>query len=163
MSPLSQRGGDMLLYLCPLSSSVQLVSVRSLLPCRRSSTRHWPNDGLMLAHRLRRWPSIKPAVVQRFVFAGSQSVSLCCGESIRLFSLQRFLWYRPSITRCWPDAGLMLAHCLRRRASISPVLVYVTYVGQRHRQRANINPALVHSIVTVPYHQHAGTAEWSTD
>ena len=36
----------------------------------------------MLAHRLRRWPSIKQAVVQRFVFAGSQSVSLCCGESV---------------------------------------------------------------------------------
>ena len=53
----------------------------------------------------------------------------------------------------------MLAHCLRRRASISPVLGYVTYVGQRHRRRANINPALVHSIVTVLYHQHAGTAE----
>ena len=28
-------------------------------------TRRRPNDGSMLAHRLRRWPSIKPALVQR--------------------------------------------------------------------------------------------------
>ena len=34
----------------------------------------------MLAHCLRRWPSIQLALVQRFVFAGSQSVSLRCGE-----------------------------------------------------------------------------------
>ena len=32
-------------------------------------------------------------------------------------------------------------------------------VGQRHRRRANINPALVQSIVTVLYRQHAGMAE----
>ena len=29
-----------------------------------------PMLGLMLAHRLRRWPNIKPALVQRLVFAG---------------------------------------------------------------------------------------------
>ena len=38
-----------------------------------------------------------------------------------------------------------------------------TNVGQRHRRRANINPALGQSILTVLYRQHAGTAEWSTD
>ena len=36
-------------------------------------------------------------------------------------------------------------------------------VGQCHTRRANINPALVQSIVTVLYRHHAGTAEWSTD
>ena len=29
----------------------------------------------MLAHRLRRWPSIKPALVQRLVFAWLRSVA----------------------------------------------------------------------------------------
>ena len=32
------------------------------------------NAGPMLAHRLRRWPSIKPALVQRLVFAGLRSI-----------------------------------------------------------------------------------------
>ena len=35
-----------------------------------SNTKHWPNAGLMLDQRLRRWPNIKPALGQCFVFAG---------------------------------------------------------------------------------------------
>ena len=31
---------------------------------------HWHNAGLMLAHRLRRWPNITPALCQCPVFAG---------------------------------------------------------------------------------------------
>ena len=47
----------------------------------------------------------------------------------------------------------MLAHHLRRWATISPVLGYpdvfgATRVGQRHRRRTNITPALVHEVVT---------------
>ena len=40
--------------------------------CQHSqkNTRRWPNAGPILAHRLRRWSSIKPALVQRLVFAG---------------------------------------------------------------------------------------------
>ena len=51
---------------------------------------------------------------------------------------------------------LLLAHLLRRWANISPVLGYCVVfdatlnVGQHHRRRANINPAVVQSIVTVP-------------
>ena len=56
--------------------------------------------------------------------------------------------------------GLMLAHRLRRWANIIPVLGYCVVatlnVGQRHRQRANINSALVQSIVPAP-------PAWSTD
>ena len=47
MSPLSQRGGDMLVYLL----------------CRRSNMRRWPNSGLMLSNRLRRWPNLSPVLV----------------------------------------------------------------------------------------------------
>ena len=63
-----------------------------------------------------------------------------------------------------PPAGLMLAHHVRRWANISPVLGYrvlfgaTLNVGQPHRWRANINPALVQSIIPVPpacrYRQH---------
>ena len=92
------------------------------------------------------------------------SVSLCavfCAVSLPFISLQRVLSYRLSNTRRWPNAGLMLAHRLRRWADNSPVLRYhvvfgaTLNVGQRHRQRANINPVLVQSIVHVLYRQHA--------
>ena len=49
----------------------------------------------------------------------------------------------------------MLAQSLRRWANISPVLGYnvvfgaTLNVGQRHRRRADINPALVRIIVPV--------------
>ena len=59
------------------------------------------------------------------------------------------LSFRRSNTRRWPNAGLLLAHRLRRWANISPVLGYrvvfdaTLNVGQHHRRRANINPAFV--------------------
>ena len=54
------------------------------------------------------------------------------------------------------DVDPMSGYCWRRSAIISQVLGYLVVfnatpnVGQRHRRRANINPALVQSIVTVP-------------
>ena len=56
----------------------------------------------------------------------------------------------------------MLTHRLRRWANIRPGLGYCVVfgatlnVGQRHRWRDNINPALVQSIVSV-------LQVWSTD
>ena len=50
---------------CPSSSSVV-----NLLRHPPANTTRWPNAGLMLAHRLRRWANIKPALGQRVVFAG---------------------------------------------------------------------------------------------
>ena len=35
-----------------------------------ANTRCWPNVGLKLAHRLRRWPNISPTLGQRLVVAG---------------------------------------------------------------------------------------------
>ena len=63
-----------------------------------------------------------------------------------------------TLTQWWANAG----HGLWRWANISPVLGYPVMfgaklnVGQRHRRLANINPALVQSIVPVP-------SAWSTD
>ena len=84
--------------------------------------------------------------------------------SVPFISIQRFLPRSWSNTRRWSNSGLMLAHSLRCWANISPVLgYYVVFdatlnVGQHHRWRANINPALVHSIVPVQpacrYRQH---------
>ena len=43
------------------------------VPLHTEQTRRRPIAGPMLAHRLRRWPSIKPALVQRLVFAELRS------------------------------------------------------------------------------------------
>ena len=39
-------------------------------PPHTANTRRWPNVGLMLGQRRRRWASISPTVGQRIVFAG---------------------------------------------------------------------------------------------
>ena len=59
------------------------------------------------------------------------SLSLCATSSVSVSpidSLQRFLPCR-SNTRRLPNAGLMLAHCPRRCANISPVLGYPVVFG----------------------------------
>ena len=59
------------------------------------------------------------------------TVLLCCEFSVLwvcfpFISLQLFISYRRSNTRRWPNAGLMLAHCLRCWANINPVLTLLT-------------------------------------
>ena len=44
--------------------------IESRLRLYPANTRRWTNADLMLAHRLRRWPNIKSALVQRLMFAG---------------------------------------------------------------------------------------------
>ena len=110
--------------------------------------------------RLRRWPSIKPALVQRLVFAASQSVLwVFCAVSLSPIHFSPALSYRWSNTCHWPNAGLMLALRLRRWANISPVLGYPVVlgatlnVGQRHRRRTNINwPAYWPASTTLAQH-----------
>ena len=71
---------------------------------------------------------------------------------------------RRSNTRRWPNVGLLLAHRLWRWANISSVLGYrvvfdaTLHVGQRHRRRANINPAFVQSC---PKHPGVLQPAWS--
>ena len=42
----------------------------AVLTTTPANTRRWPNAGLLLAHRLRRWTNNSPALGQRIVFAG---------------------------------------------------------------------------------------------
>ena len=51
----------------------------------------------MLAHRLRRWPSIKPALVQRLLFAGLRSIAA------GLVVLTAGGGYKPPLTQCLLD------------------------------------------------------------
>ena len=74
---------------------------------------------------------------------------------------------RRSNTRRWPNVGLLLAHRLRRWANISPVLGYrvvfdaTLNVGQRHRRRANINPALASSSSYCTAQPEPGPFQWA--
>ena len=53
----------------------------------------------MLTHRLRRWPSIKPTLVQRLVFAGLRSIAA------GLVVLTASGDYEPTPTQCLLHAG----------------------------------------------------------
>ena len=153
MSPLSRRGGDMLVHPCPLVCPQQTGD----------ADLSWSNAGPTSA-TLAQHQTSTCSTFRQFV------LGVFCAMSLSPFiSLQRFLSYRRASMRRWPNAGLLLAHRLRRWANISPVLGYrvvfgaTLNVGQRYRRRANINPTLVQSILPVLYRQHTGTVVWSTD
>ena len=76
-----------------------LFSVAHFLFSARSTvnTTRWPNAESMLAHRLRRWPNLAPALGQYIVF-----------------NVVRFI--------ISPKVGVMLAHRLRRWPNITPTL-----------------------------------------
>ena len=61
------------------------------------------DGGLMLVHRLRRWPNIETALVQRLVLAG---------VFVRYFVMKHEILA--------DDGGLMLVHRLRRWPNIEP-------------------------------------------
>ena len=87
------------------------------------------------------------------------AVGICCSTWVRsVLSVILCLWvshsFRSSFLSCrrsntsrGPNVGIMLARHLRRWANVSPVLGYRVVFGatlnvcQRHRWRANINPA----------------------
>ena len=56
-----------------------------------ADTIHLASVGLMLAHRLRRWPNIKPTLSECLVLAGiSPTYSTWCDPDIRIRILMRF-------------------------------------------------------------------------
>ena len=75
------------------------------------------NVGLMLSHRLRRRPSLKPMLVQPRVFLGEKN-----WDAHREILLQYGPVCIPVETRRWPGAVLMLVQYLRRWPNISPAL-----------------------------------------
>ena len=77
-----------------------------------SNTRLWPNVWLMLGHRLRRRPSIKPAL-SRICWNVLPNPGAAADK--RMLS-------EPANTIHSPNGGLMLVHSLRRRPNIKPTL-----------------------------------------
>ena len=60
-----------------------MISIRHTTACNciPANTKRWHSAGLMLAHRLRRWSNIKPALCQHLVFAGISISILYSGET----------------------------------------------------------------------------------
>ena len=69
------------------------------------NTRSWTNVGIMLAHRLRRWPDIKPTLGQRLLFNGKSAA--------RCLSFRISRKYLPSLSCILPSAGGRFAVTLR--------------------------------------------------
>ena len=100
------------------------------------------------------WPSlhVKSHVMSSLYRGGDVLLyfrPLICSSQISFVSVRSLcLSCRRSNTRRSPNAGLLLAHRLRRWANISPVLGYhvvfvaTLNVGQHHRRRANITQPL---------------------
>ena len=120
---LSQRGGDMLLYFCPLCLCFSPIHFcQRSLSCRRSNKRRWPNAGLMLAHRLQRRPNIGPVLSYRIVFGATLNV----GQRHR---------QRANINPTSPG------HVICGTQSGSAICVYTDWTHQK-----DINPALVQTL-----------------
>ena len=100
--------------------------------------RYRTNAGLLLAHRLRRWTSIKPAPVYRLLgIVGANprryraNAALMLARCLRRWAnIKAALVYRrlglvvAHPRRYRTNAGLMLARCLRRWTNIKPALVH---------------------------------------
>ena len=117
------------------------ISLQRFVSCRRSNTRRWPNAGLMLAHRLRHWPTISsvlggmwasvtdggPTLTQLWFkawwpyrqYAGTPGLDKHCTHVIQMFSVY-WVERTPANTRRWTSGGLMLGQRHRRWASIGP-------------------------------------------
>ena len=139
------------------------------LSCKRSNTRGWPNVGLLLAHRLRRWANISPVLGYRAMFdatlhvdqrhRGPANINPAFAQSI--VSVLQPAWSRPTdygwmdtsqhrrrwpnITRHWDGVGL---HCMTRSQANTRRWTSAGFMLGQHRRRwARIGTALRQRLV----------------
>ena len=82
------------------SVTAEVRSRRRRLTRVLSHTKCWANAGLLLGQRRRRWPSNKPALVQRLVFARVQPWipgSRGWGEGDRLYTFEISRQHQPAV------------------------------------------------------------------
>ena len=114
--------------------------------CKQWNTRFWPNAGLMLADRLRRWVNISPVLGYDIVFGATLNVGQCHRRRANINTplvrsivhkvLSRAEWILantgdavPTFNRHWVGVGSPPAVCTVRPAaqktgSAEPVLVW---------------------------------------
>ena len=90
------------------------------------------NVGLLLAHRLRRWPNSNPTLGRRLMYPDSSRVSLfphygvTSAVTVMQCLLARFsytfIFYIPANMRRWASVGLLLGQRRRRWANSKPTL-----------------------------------------
>ena len=56
------------------------------------NTTPWPNAGLMLAQRRRRWPSIKPALEQHLVHTGDRKMGTLKADTTKQRPKTTYIW-----------------------------------------------------------------------
>ena len=100
-----------------------------LWECFSANTRRWTNAGLMLGHRLRRWPNINTTLVRRLVFAGfffpfissNLSSQTCERGALVPITGRQFdplsAWYWVIIADVVPTSLLLSSLCLLHRIS----------------------------------------------
>ena len=92
-----------------------------------ANTRRWTNAGLMLAHRLRRWPNISPALIQSFVSTGT----VCLLGYIQI--------KREALPRCWVNVGPSSSTLAQLYHNIGPTS-RACYVWQNSKAWINVGP-----------------------
>ena len=116
------------------------IELKGLLPNNRHNSRSWTNAGLMLDQRRRRWASIKTALVQRLVIAGNVFYDLwMASRFIPILSVPTRLvvWGPPETRIRCKNAGLMLAHRLRRLTNINQHWLNVLCLLGHHSRGIN--------------------------
>ena len=64
-----------------------------------ANTRRWSNVGLLLGHRLRRWPNIKPALIFVGYFGGASNSRLLCEKANKsLISIEIYIFWTNKFT-----------------------------------------------------------------
>ena len=93
-------------------NSLQVISIRHTTACNciPTNTKRWHSAGLMLAHRLRRWTNIKPALCQHLVFAGISISILYSGETGLLMRHSKIKRWYPIMKAILNSVGQICCH-----------------------------------------------------
>ena len=76
--------------------------------------RRWPNAGLLLGQRRRRWVNSKPTLAQRLMFAGSGSFEYLCHGSTVIINILILSARGPSLYMKWNESGFRPPLCTYR-------------------------------------------------
>ena len=107
----------------------------------QAATRLWINVGMTLVHRLRRWTSVKPTLIQRLVLAGYAPVGLLYTKSDShphvppCVTLPIYLDYNQSLQ--WHPRS-----CMKKITENSYVYLYTLLTRSMNANVANDGPAL---------------------
>ena len=92
------------------------------LYCPPPAPPYSPNVGLLLAHRLRRWPNNNPTLGECLVFAGHPPNTPTRCRFHDESRVRMAVWRYPANTKHWTNVRLLLGRRRRRWPNINPTL-----------------------------------------